>query len=37
MWAVAIVLLAICLTGLWWRWDSPDARDPHYERERRGF
>jgi len=36
-WVVSGVLLAICLTGIWWRWDSPDARDPHHERERRGF
>jgi uncharacterized membrane protein YphA (DoxX/SURF4 family) len=32
-----IVLLAIWLTGIWWRWDSPDRRDPGLERERRGF
>lgn len=36
-WIVAGVLVAICLTGIWWRWDSPDVRNPHYERERRGF
>ena len=35
--ALVIVLLAIWLTGIWWRWDSPDRRDPHFERERRGF
>jgi hypothetical protein len=33
----ALVLLAIWLTGIWWRWDSPDRRDPALERERRGF
>lgn len=33
----AAALLAIWLTGVWMRWDSPDARDPHHERERRGF
>ena len=31
------VLLTVWLTGMWWRWDAPDARDPHNERERRGF
>ena len=36
-WIAAAVLFAIAATGIWWRWDSPDARDPHYERERRGF
>lgn len=38
-WAFAAiaVLLVVWLTGLWWRWDAPDARNPHYERERRGF
>ena len=35
--AVIAVLLAIWLTGIRWRWDSPDRRDPGYERERRGF
>jgi hypothetical protein len=35
---VAVIgLLAIWLTGIWWRWDSPDRRDPGLERERRGF
>lgn len=35
--AVILVLLGIWLTGIWWRWDSPDVRDPGSERERRGF
>ena len=34
---ILIVLLAIWLSGIWWRWDSPDRRDPGFERERRGF
>jgi hypothetical protein len=33
----AIVLLIVWLTGIWWRWDSPDMRNPALERERRGF
>lgn len=35
--AVVLVLLGIWFTGIWWRWDSPDRRDPGFERERRGF
>ena len=31
------ILLSIWATGAWWRWDSPDRRNPHHERERRGF
>ena len=31
------VLLGLWLSGMWWRWDAPDGRDPHHERERRGF
>jgi hypothetical protein len=34
---VVLLLLAVFLTGIWWRWDSPDVRDPNDERERRGF
>lgn len=34
--AIALMIV-IWLSGLWWRWDAPDARDPHRERERRGF
>jgi F0F1-type ATP synthase membrane subunit c/vacuolar-type H+-ATPase subunit K len=37
LYTVVIVLLAIWVTGIWWRWDSPDARDRQSERERRGF
>ena len=36
-WLGIAVLLMVCLTGLWWRWDAPDARESHFERERRGF
>ena len=38
-WAFAAlgVLVLVWLSGLWWRWDAPDRRDPHHERERRGF
>lgn len=31
------LLLIVWLTGLWWRWDSPDKRKKTDERERRGF
>jgi hypothetical protein len=31
------VLLTVWFSGVWWRWDSPDRRDPNHERERRGF
>jgi hypothetical protein len=36
-WAVVVLLIAVWLSGIWWRWDSPDRRDPGMERERRGF
>lgn len=36
-WTVVGVLLVVWLSGIWWRWDSPDRRDPGSERERRGF
>lgn len=36
-WAALAVLVIVWATGLWWRWDSPDHRDPALERERRGF
>ena len=31
------LLILVWLTGLWWRWDSPDKRKKTDERERRGF
>ena len=37
LWVAIIVLGAIWMTGLWWRWDAPDARMARAERERRGF
>jgi hypothetical protein len=37
IYGVVLLLLAVFLTGIWWRWDSPDVRDPNQERERRGF
>ncbi|MEA2466260.1 MAG: hypothetical protein QOJ57_386 [Thermoleophilaceae bacterium] len=37
IYGVVLLLLAVFLTGIWWRWDSPDVRDPNNERERRGF
>ena len=37
MWLLVVVLLGFWFTGVWWRWDAPDKRDPHQERERRGF
>jgi hypothetical protein len=37
IYGVVLLLLATFLTGIWWRWDSPDVRDRHNERERRGF
>ena len=37
IWVLAGVLVAVSLTGIWWRWDAPDGRDPHHERERRSF
>ena len=36
-WFAAAGLTAVSLTGVWWRWDAPDARNGHHERERRGF
>ena len=36
-WFAAAGLVVVSLTGIWWRWDAPDARDSHHERERRGF
>jgi flagellar motor component MotA len=36
-WAAVAVLLAVWLSGIWWRWDSPDRRVPGLERERRGY
>jgi hypothetical protein len=36
-WIAVAAMLALSLTGVWWRWDAPDARNPHFERERRGF
>jgi hypothetical protein len=36
-WIAMPVLAVVWATGLWWRWDSPDRRDPVLERERRGF
>ena len=37
IYSVVLLLLALFLTGVWWRWDSPDVRNPSDERERRGF
>jgi hypothetical protein len=37
IYGVVLLLLAVWLTGIWWRWDSPDVRTPSDERERRGF
>ncbi|MEA2308694.1 MAG: hypothetical protein QOI65_980 [Thermoleophilaceae bacterium] len=36
-WILLALLIAIWLSGLWWRWDSPDRRKKSNERERRGF
>jgi hypothetical protein len=36
-WIALPVLVVIWLTGLWWRWDSPDRRKRTSERGRRGF
>lgn len=36
-WALLAVTVIVWLTGLWWRWDSPDRRLKTDERERRGF
>jgi hypothetical protein len=37
MYGLVLLLLAVWLTGIWWRWDSPGVREPNRERERRGF
>jgi hypothetical protein len=37
LWAAIVVAGLVWLTGLWWRWDAPDARTHTDERERRGF
>ena len=36
-WIGLAALALVWLSGLWWRWDSPDRRSPTGERERRGF
>ncbi len=36
-WIALALLIAIWLTGIWWRWDSPDRRKKSDERERRSF
>lgn len=36
-WLLLALLVGIWLTGIWWRWDSPDRRAKTDERERRGF
>lgn len=37
IYGAVLLLLLVWLSGIWWRWDSPDMRDPNNERERRGF
>ena len=37
VWIAVPMLVVLWATGLWWRWDSPDHRNPSDERERRGF
>jgi hypothetical protein len=37
LWVGVAACAVVWLTGMWWRWDSPDAREPHHERERRGY
>lgn len=37
LWVVSALLVAVWLTGTWWRFDAPDRRTNHHERERRGF
>lgn len=37
LWAGVAAAALVWLTGLWWRWDAPDARMHTNERERRGF
>jgi hypothetical protein len=32
-----MILVLVFLSGFWWRWDSPDIRNPGNERSRRGF
>ena len=36
-WIAVHVLALVWITGLWWRWDSPDRRRKADERARRGF
>ena len=36
-WIALPVLVVIWLSGLWWRWYSPDRRRRTEERGRRGF
>jgi high-affinity Fe2+/Pb2+ permease len=37
VYGVVLLLLLVWLSGIWWRWDSPDMRDANKERERRGY
>ena len=32
-----VVFFVVWISGLWWRWDSPDHRPLNDERERRGY
>jgi uncharacterized membrane protein YdbT with pleckstrin-like domain len=36
-WVALPILVALWLTGFWWRWDSPGRRKRANERVRRGF
>jgi hypothetical protein len=36
-WVLLAALVAVWLSGIWWRWDSPDRRKRNDERERRGY
>jgi O-antigen/teichoic acid export membrane protein len=36
-WILLLILVLVFLSGFWWRWDSPDIRNPGNERSRRGF
>ena len=36
-WIALPVLVVVWLSGLWWRWYSPDRRRKTEERSRRGF
>jgi hypothetical protein len=36
-WIALPVLTLVWMSGLWWRWDSPDRRTRNDERERRGY